>query len=277
MRLPSENKDSSNEVVLTHVAGFDQYLQPGIPWGSVCLVIGGPGTLKTTLTYSILYNNMKINNMKGLYISLEQSKESLISNMANLGMSEINADTLEVADYGTLRLMLKKALDKTKKDIKRDNQPDKGGLIDNTNGSIQEDNNIGINWLEDIQKLIQDRVEFGDVKIVVIDSLNGLYALTDFVNPRKELFHFFGFLREVNVTSFLIAEAQPTSPIIGEYGVEQFLSDGIFELGIIEDHEPMRYIQVKKIRGVMHDMNKYAFKIDDGMRVWGKLIDSQRK
>jgi KaiC/GvpD/RAD55 family RecA-like ATPase len=79
------------------------------------------------------------------------------------------------------------------------------------------------------------------------------------------------------VTSFLIAEAQPTSPIIGEYGVEQFLSDGIFELGIIEDHEPMRYIQVKKIRGVMHDMNKYAFKIDDGMRVWGKLIDSQRK
>ena len=114
-----------------------------------------------------------------------------------------------------------------------------------------------------------------DVKIVVIDSLNGLYALTDFINPRRELFHFFGFLREINVTSLLITEAQPTSPIIGEYGVEQFLADGIFELGVIENHEPTRYIQVKKIRGIQHDMNKYAFKIDEGMRVWGKLIDSQ--
>ena len=220
---------------------------------------------------------MKLNNMKGLYISLEQSKESLINNMARLGMTDINSDTLEVADYGTLRLMLKKALDKTKKDLKKEANPDNNkGLLD-TNNPINEDNNhIGINWLDDIQKLIQDRVEFGNVKIVVLDSLNGLYALTDFTNPRKELFHFFGFLREIDVTSLLITEAPPTSQVIGEYGVEQFLSDGIFELGIIEDHEPMRFIQVKKIRGIPHDMNKYAFKVDEGIRVWGKLIDSKR-
>jgi KaiC/GvpD/RAD55 family RecA-like ATPase len=271
------NEINKNEVVLTHIEGFDQYLKPGIPWGSVCLVIGGPGTLKTTFTFTILYNNMKLNNMKGLYISLEQSKESLITNMARLGMADINSETLEVADYGTLRLMLKKALDKTKKDLKKEVGPGKHkGLLD-ANSVVTEDNNhIGINWLDDIQKLIQDRVEFGNVKIVVLDSLNGLYALTDFTNPRKELFHFFGFLREIDVTSLLITEAQPTSPIIGEYGVEQFLSDGIFELGIVEDHEPMRFIQVKKIRGIPHDMNKYAFKVDEGIRVWGKLIDSKR-
>lgn len=272
--MPENNE--KNKVILTHIEGFDQYLKPGVPWGSVCLVIGGPGTLKTTFTFTILYNNMKINNIKGLYISLEQSKESLITNMARLGMTDINSETLEVADYGTLRLMLKKALDKTKKEIRKEVSPGKQeGLLD-TKSPILEDNSIGINWLDDIQKLIQDRVEFGDVSIVVIDSLNGLYALTDFNNPRRELFHFFGFLKEINVTSLLIAEAQPTSPVIGEYGVEQFLSDGIFELGIIEDHEPMRFIQVKKIRGIPHDMNKYAFKVDKGIRVWGKLIDSKR-
>lgn len=266
----------NGRVVLTHIEGFDQYLEPGIPWGSVCLVVGGPGTLKTTFTFSLLYNNVKLKNLKGLYISLEQSKESLLTNMAKLGLDEINNDSLEIADYGTLRLMLKKALEKSKKDLSTQLKPGEAkGLIDSSNPNV-EDSKVGINWLDDIQKLIRDRVEFGDVNLVVLDSLNGLYALAEFTNARKELFHFFGFLRAINVTSFLIVESLANSERIGECGVEHFLSDGIFELGIIEDREPMRYIQVKKIRGIAHDMNKYAFKVENGMRVWGKLIDSRR-
>ncbi len=265
-----------DKVVLTHIEGFDQYLEPGIPWGSVCLVCGGPGTLKTTFTFSLLYNNMKLKSQKGLYISLEQSKESLLINMNKLGLNEINPESLEIADYGTLRLMLKKALEKSRKDLASDSKPgDVKGLID-TSGTNMEENKVGINWLDDIQKLIRDRVEFGDVSLVVLDSLNGLYALSEFKNARKELFHFFGFLREVDVTAFLIVESPEDSNKIGELGVEQFLSDGIFELGIIEDREPMRYIQVKKMRGIAHDMNKYAFKVENGIRVWGKLIDSRR-
>jgi KaiC/GvpD/RAD55 family RecA-like ATPase len=265
------------KVVLTHIEGFDQYLEPGIPGGSVCLVSGGPGTLKTTFTFTLLYNNIKLNSQKGLYISLEQSKESLITNMKKLGMSEINSDALEIADYGTLRLMLKKALEKSRKDIYSEYKPGEAkGLMDTKSPNQFDDAKSGINWLDDIQKLIRDRVEFGDVNLVVLDSLNGLYALTEFKNARKQLFHFFGFLREVNVTSFLIVESLENSRKIGECGIEHFLSDGIFELGIIEDREPMRYIQVKKIRGIAHDMNKYAFKVDNGIRVWGKLIDTRR-
>lgn len=266
----------NSKVVLTHVEGFDQYLQPGIPWGSVCLVAGGPGTLKTTFSFTLLYKNMKLKNLKGLYISLEQSKENLIENMGKLGMTEIDNDALEIADYGTLRLMLKKALEKSKKDLYSDAKPgDAKGLIDTSPGHKIDDSKVGINWLDDIQKLIRDRVEFGDVNLVVLDSMNGLYALTEFTNARKELFHFFGFLRDIDITTFLIVESIGNTQRIGEWGVEHFLADGIFELGIIEDREPMRYIQVKKIRGIAHDMNKYAFKVDNGIRVWGKLIDSR--
>ena len=263
--------------MLTHIEGFDQYLKPGIPWGSVCLVSGGPGTLKTTFTFTLLYNNVKLGNMKGLYISLEQSKESLLTNMSKLGMNKIDNDSLEIADYGTLRLMLKKALEKSKKDLYTQCKPGEAkGLIDTNSAKKLDDSKAGINWLDDIQKLIRDRVEFGDVNIVVLDSMNGLYALSEFINARKELFHFFGFLREVDITTFLIVESLSNPQRVGECGVEQFLSDGIFELGIIEDREPMRYIQVKKIRGIAHDMNKYAFKVDNGIRVWGKLIDTRR-
>ena len=270
-------EDYQKRAVYTYVKGFDQYLEPGIPAGSVCLVHGGPGTLKTSFTFTILYNNMKLNNMNGLYVSLEQSKESLINNMAKLGLDDIDHDSLEIADYGTLRLMLKKELDKKEKEQNNSNgnesmNRNEPGKI---NTSIFSDTNIEINWLNDIQKLIIDRVEFGDLDLVVIDSLNGLYALTEFENPRKELFHFFGFLREINVTSFLIVETQPTLPILSGYGVEQFLSDGIIELGINEDHKLMRYIQIKKLRGTPHDMNKYAFDVKKGLRVWGKVIDSK--
>ncbi len=166
-------------------------------------------------------------------------------------------------------------MEKSKKDLYSNSKPGEvKGLIDTKTTKLEE-NRVGINWLDDIQKLIRDRVEFGDVNLVVLDSMNGLYALNEFTNARKELFHFFGFLREIDVTTFLIVEALDNSKQIGECGVEHFLADGIFELGIIEEREPMRYIQVKKIRGIAHDMNKYAFKVDQGMRVWGKLIDSR--
>ena len=126
----------NGRVVLTHIEGFDQYLEPGIPWGSVCLVCGGPGTLKTTFTFSLLYNNMKLKNYKGLYISLEQSKESLLTNMSKLGLNEIDSESLEIADYGTLRLMLKKALEKSKKDLYSEIKPNEvKGLIEKLESS----------------------------------------------------------------------------------------------------------------------------------------------
>ena len=41
----------------TYVEGFDDALGGGIPRGSIVLVAGTPGTMKTALTFSILYEN----------------------------------------------------------------------------------------------------------------------------------------------------------------------------------------------------------------------------
>ena len=267
-------KPSDDNAILTYIEGFDQFLKSGIPEGSVCLVIGGPGTLKTTFAFTLLHNNVRLNGNKALYISLEQSKNSLLTNMAKVGMRDFNNEALEIGDYGTLRLMMQKTLTRAKK-----GRTDSRGKNRNLNARessnlITNDLNFNINWLSDIQKLIHDRVEFGNVNIIAIDSLNGLYSLVDFHNLRKELFHFFGFLREINVTTFLIVETYPNSPMVNDFSVEQFLSDGIIELGVIEDQDATRYIQVKKLRGSKHDMNKYAFKVEDGIRVWGKLFES---
>ncbi|MFQ5553017.1 MAG: RAD55 family ATPase, partial [Thermoplasmata archaeon] len=47
------------ERVPTFVEGFDQALGGGIPEGSVVLVCGTPGTMKTSLVFSVLYHNVR--------------------------------------------------------------------------------------------------------------------------------------------------------------------------------------------------------------------------
>src|SRR5437879_8524029 len=60
----------------TYIEGFDDALGGGIPRGSLVLVAGTPGTMKTALTFSILYENVKAGS-KALYITLEESQEDL--------------------------------------------------------------------------------------------------------------------------------------------------------------------------------------------------------
>src|SRR5216110_1356270 len=74
----------------TYVEGFDEALGGGIPRGSIVLVAGTPGTMKTALTFSILYENVKAGS-KALYISLEESQEDLRASMSELGMTGLEA------------------------------------------------------------------------------------------------------------------------------------------------------------------------------------------
>src|SRR2546430_16017700 len=69
----------------THVEGFDEALGGGIPRGSIVLVAGTPGTMKTALTFSILAENAKAGS-KALYVSLDESQEDLRASMAQLAM-----------------------------------------------------------------------------------------------------------------------------------------------------------------------------------------------
>ena len=62
--------------VKTYVEGFDDVLGGGIPRGSIVLVAGTPGTMKTAMTFSILYENVKAGS-KALYISLEESQDDM--------------------------------------------------------------------------------------------------------------------------------------------------------------------------------------------------------
>src|SRR5436189_6315792 len=95
----------SMDRVQTHVEGFDEALGGGIPRGSIVLVAGSPGTMKTALTFSMLYENVNVKaGSKALYISLEESQEDLRAAMAELGMTRLDAMELYVLAIRKIRL-----------------------------------------------------------------------------------------------------------------------------------------------------------------------------
>src|SRR5881396_1851869 len=90
----------------TKMEGLDDVLGGGIPDGSIVLVSGAPGTMKTSLTYHILHANA-LDRVRGLYVSLEQSRASLVDHTEGLGYRlEDTGGNLSILDLGMLRKKL---------------------------------------------------------------------------------------------------------------------------------------------------------------------------
>jgi circadian clock protein KaiC len=216
------------ELVQTYVEGFDEVLGGGIPKGSVVLVCGSPGTMKTSLAFSIAYNNVKNNGSKALYISLEESIDDLKVDMENMGLSGVDKMELHILDIGKIRLEHKEE-EMTK------------------------------NWLDVMMKYIQHRVSVNKFDIVVIDSLAALYALTKFTNPRRDLFHFFGFLKGLDATVLLVSEIPSGQSKMALYD-EDFLADGIIYLKQYEMGETDVQLRIRciKLRRRKHKHGYFA-------------------
>src|SRR5205807_8187255 len=154
--------------------------------------------MKTALTCSMVYDSVE-DASRALYISLVESQEDLRAAMAELGMTGLDAMELYDLDIGKIRLE-------------------------------HMDEELSKNWLDVLRKYIDQRVRVNRFDLVAIDSLAALYSLSHLEHPRRDLFHFFGFLKSLGATCFLISEV-PT----GNNGklssfVEEFLADGILVL-----------------------------------------------
>jgi KaiC/GvpD/RAD55 family RecA-like ATPase len=183
--------------IKTYIDGFDEIMGGGIPEGHVVIICGTPGTMKTSVTYSIMYENAKQENLKGLYISLEESYEGLKG-----AMLDIDQLPVFMIDVGKIR-------------------------------RAHQEEELNKGWLDILIKYIQKRVEADDFDIIVIDSLAALYSLSPLKNPRAELFHFVRFLKELDSTVFLISEISHGSENLVAHD-EDFLVDGIIHLKMHE-------------------------------------------
>ena len=146
--------------IKTYIEKLDEQLEGGIPKGTVSLICGTPGSMKSSLVYSILYKNALVDNLKGLYISFEQEIGSLKLQMETLGMTEEN-ENLTIVDHATI---------------------DK---------KVGVDMKFELNSIKKVQSYLDETLKREDFDLLVLDPLNALYSLTTIKNPRREIYLFF--------------------------------------------------------------------------------------
>ncbi len=227
--------------VKTYLDGLDEILGKGIPEGSVVLVSGAPGTMKTSLTYHILHENAR-HGEKALYVSLEQSRASLLDHTEGLGyrLQDVG-ENLSILDLAALRKKF--------------------------TGPVAQP------WM-DLFKLYANglRESFG-YRLLVIDSLDALEILAKFQDVRRELFSLVRWLRGLGVTAFLLGELPSddgTSPrqAFAKHK-EDYLADGIVHLRLARQGEfgMQRQIRIVKMRGTRHETDYHALVFDNGLKV----------
>ena len=235
-------------MINSDICGLEKMLGAEILPGSLILVTGAEGTLKSSLVFSMISNHLAAHGDHGLYVTLEQSKESHLLNMNSLGIKK--RDGLHIFDYQDMRREWK------------DREPD---LIQMTNEVID---------------FYKDK--YDDLTLFSLDSLNALYSYSGEDNLRNKIYHFFLNLRDKDLTSFLIMESPPSrmAGLLSDFNrPERFLADGIIELGIIEGKGGVkRYIQILKMRAAKHAMEKHQITIEtDGIQILGPIYSAAPK
>jgi len=210
------------ERVRTFVKGLDENLAGGIPNRHVVLLVGQPGTMKSSLGYYILYMNAKHEQKRGVHISLEQSRSSLALAMKNMGMGITPdiGDKISILDLAFIRKKMTQLGSQT--------------------------------WLEVFKMYAQNLKDNMDFDLLVLDSLPVLETLAHFNNPREELFHFFEWLKDLDVTSFVIHEMPQDTTRFSEHG-EDFLSDGIIHMDLQRNRDKVNlFMSIMKMRSTPH-------------------------
>jgi len=223
--------------VKTHVAGLDERIGGGIPRGHVVLLSGPPGSMKSSLAYSILHQNAVRNGTPALYVSLEQTRGSLLRQMRAMGFPNPPATSWGIVDVATI-----------------------GKESGETTRSV---------WVDLFWRVLRSRRRIQPYELLALDSLDALELIARYPSAREETLGFFESLREDNVTSVVIAESTEN----GAGGTQRrerlgadFLADGVISLTMHDrtDVSLQRRVRVVKMRGTAHETRFYTLAFDGG-------------
>ena len=222
--------------IKTHVAGLDERLGGGIPRRHVVLLSGPPGSMKSSLAYAILHQNAVRHGTPGLYVSLEQTRGSLLRQMRAMGFSDPPASSWGIVDVATI-----------------------GKEAGEASRSA---------WMDLFWRVLRSRRRIQPYELLVLDSLDALELLARYPSEREETLSLFESLRQDNVTSVVVAESEKSGG--AAWGRERlgaaFLADGVINLTMHDrsDVSVQRRVRVLKMRGTAHETRYYALSFDNG-------------
>lgn len=228
-KAPKEPEALDPNRAPTGIPGLDDLITGGIERESNVLVMGGPGSGKTTFLVQFLVNGALKYNEPGLFLTFEEQKETLVKHMSNFGW-DLNA----LEDEGMFTIITYKP-----HEVKK--------LLDEGGGMI---------W---------DSIHSIKAKRLAVDSLSTYAMLFDTnYQMRESQLLLFDLLRKWNITTLLSGEAKNASAIRQFTGME-YLTDGVILLHHPrQGNVRIRALEILKLRGVGHSQKICPFEFIEG-------------
>lgn len=229
--------------VPSHIPGLDELIDGGFPSGTIALASGPPGSAKSLMGMQYIYNGARYEDEAGIYLTLEESRESILRAAKSYGMDMEEFEKegkLYLVDLGKMRIECTSA----------------------------EELDWGLVSFDTLMDFLKNHISFSGAKRLVIDSITAVgiyYKTADLL--RRELFKFSRFLKEAGITTIIITETIEGRD--SRYGIEEFVSDSLIRLDYEStEGEYRRTVTIRKMRFTKHDPLKHPFLImDNGIEI----------
>ena len=223
-------------IVDTGVDGLNTMLGGGIPEGSSTLVLGSYGAGKTTMGIHFAYRGAsKGENV--VYFTLEERKESIIqaSKTYNMDFSPYLDNNLFLLNPDTIEFV----------------------EMLKTEG----------NFKSSIESLKPKRIVIDSISLILMVAENDVLKRNVIINLSNAL-------RDMKVTSLLLAESNVSFPYSSRDGLAEFVSDGVISLQNKYDDSigsTTSIIRVLKMRLTNHDRKARPYSIgSNGLEILAK-------
>jgi len=221
---------------------LDDQLGGGLPKGSITTVSGSTGSGKSIFAMEFLINGIKASGEPGLYIAIEESKNSLYRSMASMGW--------DIRQYETSNQLV---------------------IIDYPFHEVDQ--------LLDQRNPVKELVDRFGVERVVIDSI--MPVAVKFPNENEMKRGFLKLIENIRawdtttmvLTNDLNATTYHVMPQT-EFGIERFSEGWIHLYNVFKANERKRVMEVLKMKGTMHKTSMMPFSID---QTGINLQDSQKE
>jgi len=220
--------------VPTGISGLDALIEGGLPKGILSLLAGAPGTGKTSMSCRYLEKGAILYNEKGLYVSLLESKETLMAHLSH----HFGPHFSDLVKSGMISIL-------SFPSMKSEGVP---AMMDSIVTTIKDE----------------------EVKRLVIDSVTALsQSFTDEYESRifthtvlTKLIPSYG------CTTFITKETPSDGSRIGE-SAEDFVADGVFILRrLVYRGRTLRELEIAKLRGTRIDFPVHPLTLEGGFTVF---------
>lgn len=240
----------------TGIKGLDDVLNGGLPKGRIILVVGSPGSGKTTFAMQFLVGGAKAGE-SGLYVTLDEKPERVKENLASYNWS---LDDLEHDGKMTF-------IDATQ--LRR---PGQRIVQDRVDAESSVSLVLPELTLQVLARTIRRVAAEENIQRIAIDPITSLMLrYPEEVKRRRAMLLFFDAL-EATGCSVIVTSELRTSMLDRDFQLEEYLSQGVILLHtIINQGNVIRAVQVEKMRGISHDAQLRPYQItQSGVDVYPK-------